>query len=51
MGEAEVDGDPALLLLVPAIAVDAGERLDQARLAVVDVAGGADDDPSHRIRV
>ena len=40
--EAEIDGDAAPLLLGQAIAVDAGERLDQRRLAVVDVAGGAD---------
>ena len=43
VGEAEVDGDPAPLLLAPAVAVDAGQRLDQRGLAVVDVAGGADD--------
>jgi hypothetical protein len=40
--EAEIDGDPARLLLGPAIAVDAGERPNQAGLAVVDVAGRAD---------
>ena len=44
-GEAEVDRDAALLLLFPAVAVDPGQGLDQPRLAVIDVAGGADDEP------
>ena len=44
VGEAEVDRDAAGLLLRQAVGVDAGERLDQRRLAVVDVPGGADDD-------
>ena len=38
VGEAEVDGDPALLLLLQAVGVDAGQGLDQRGLAVVDVA-------------
>ncbi len=42
--EADVDGDAAGALLLPAVAVDAGERLDQRGLAVVDVPGGADHD-------
>ncbi len=42
-GEAEVDGHLPLLLLLEAVGVDAGEGLHQGRLAVVDVAGGADD--------
>ena len=44
-GEAEVDRDAALLLLFPAVAVDPGQGLDEPRLAVIDVAGGADDEP------
>ncbi len=43
VGEAEVDRDAALLLLRQAIGVDAGERLDQRGLAVVDVPRGGDD--------
>ena len=43
-GEAEVDRDAARLLLGQPVGVGAGERLDERRLAVVDVAGGADDD-------
>ena len=43
-GEAEVDSEAALLLLTKAIGVDAGERADERALAVVDVAGGADDE-------
>ena len=41
--EAELDGDAARLLLRQPVGVDAGERPHQRRLAVVDVAGGADD--------
>jgi hypothetical protein len=47
MGETDVDGDAALLLLLEPVGVDAGQRLDEARLAVVDVAGGTDDDVAH----
>ena len=45
--EAEVDGDAAPLFLFEAVGVDAGERLHQRGLAVIDVAGGADDDVFH----
>ena len=40
---AEVDREPAALLLGPAVGVDAGQPDDQRRLAVVDVAGRRDD--------
>ena len=43
VGEAEVDGDAARLLLLEAVGIDAGEPADQRGLAVIDVAGGADD--------
>ncbi len=46
-GEAEVDGDAARLLLRQAVGVDAGQGPDQRGLAVIDVAGGADDDVLH----
>ncbi len=42
-GEADVDGDAASFLLRQAVAVDARQRLDQRGLAVVDVAGRAED--------
>ncbi|MNC84609.1 hypothetical protein D3C83_01670 [compost metagenome] len=42
VGEAEIDGDAARLLLRQAVGVDAGQRLHQSRLAVVDVACGGD---------
>ena len=45
--EAEVDGDAAALLFFQAVGVDAGQRLDQRRLAVIDVARRADDDVLH----
>ena len=41
--EAEIDGDAAPLFFGQAIGVDAGERLYERSLAVIDVAGGADD--------
>ena len=46
IGVAEIDGDAAPLLLGQAIGIDAGQRLHQRGLAVIDVAGGADD---HRV--
>jgi hypothetical protein len=42
-GIAQLDADAALLLLGQAVGVHARERLHERRLAVVDVAGGADD--------
>ena len=47
VGEAEVEGDAAPLLLRQPVAVDAGERPHQGGLAVVDVTGGADDERAH----
>ena len=46
-GKADVDGDAALFLLLQPVGVDAGQRLHQRRLAVIDVSGGADHDVSH----
>ena len=43
VGEAEIDRDAALLLLLEAVGLLAGERADERGLAVIDVAGGADD--------
>ena len=43
IGIAEVDGDAALLLLGQPVGIDARQCLDQRGLAVIDVAGGADD--------
>ena len=43
VGEAEVDGDAAFLLFLQAIGVDAGQRLDQRGLAMVDMTCGSDD--------
>ena len=43
IGVTEVDGDAARLLFLEAIGIHAGERLDERRLAVIDVASGADD--------
>ena len=44
--KAEIDGDAAALLFFPAVGIDAGERLHQRRLAVVDVSRRADYEPS-----
>src|SRR5690606_3058705 len=41
--ESEVDGQTASLLLVPAIGVPLGDDSEEGRLAVIHVAGGADD--------
>jgi hypothetical protein len=43
-GEAEVDGHAARLFLGQAVGVDAGEGVDEGGLAVVDMAGGAEDE-------
>ena len=42
VGVTEVDGNAAVLFFLQPVAVDAGERFDERRFAVVDVAGGAD---------
>ena len=49
MREAELDGDAAGLLFLQPVGVGAGQGLDQRALAVVDVAGGADDDRAHGV--
>ena len=43
IGEAEIDGDAARLLLLQPVGIDAGQRPHQRGLAVIDMAGGADD--------
>src|SRR5437016_5870924 len=43
IGKAEIDGDAAPLLFFKAVGIDAGERLYQRGLAVVDVPCGTDD--------
>ena len=44
MGEAEVDRDPALLLLLEPVGIGSGQGPDERALAVVDVPGGPDDE-------
>jgi hypothetical protein len=41
--KADIDGDAACFFFGQAVAVDAGEGLDERGLAVVDVAGGSQD--------
>src|SRR5581483_3789357 len=43
VGIAEIDGDAARLLFLQAVGIDAGQRLHQRGLAVVDMACRADD--------
>src|SRR5262249_38020420 len=43
-GKTDIDGDAACLLFRQPIAIDPGERFHQRRLAVVDMAGGAEDE-------
>src|SRR4029453_6491214 len=45
--EPEIDRDAARLLLGQPVGVGPGEGFHQRRLAVIDVARGADDDVSH----
>jgi hypothetical protein len=47
MREAQIDGDAAALLFFQAVGINAGQGFDQRGLAVIDVAGGADDDGFH----
>src|SRR6266705_4538420 len=47
IGESDVDRYAALFFLFEPVGVDASERFDQCGLAVVDVAGGPDDDVLH----
>jgi len=47
VGETDVDGDAPAFLFLQAVRVDAGQRLDEGGLAVIDVSGGADDDVLH----
>ena len=47
VGKADIDGDAAPLLLFQPVGIGAGERAHQGALAVVNVAGGADDDGLH----
>ena len=43
IGKAEIDGNAARFFFLQAVGIDAGERAHQRGLAVIDVAGGADD--------
>jgi len=43
-GEAEINGDAAALLFFEPVGIGARQGLDKRGLAVVNVAGGADDD-------
>ena len=47
VGEAQIDGDAAALFFLEPVRVNPGEGLHQRRLAVVDVAGRANDDRFH----
>ena len=49
MRETEVDGDAAALFFFQAVGIDAGERFHQRGLAVIDMAGGADDNIFHGV--
>ena len=46
--EAKIDGDAAALLFLQAVRMRAGQGFNQRGFAVVNVAGGADDDVSER---
>ncbi len=48
--ETEVNGDAAAFFFFEAVGMRAGQRLDEGGFAVVDMAGGADDDAFALIR-
>src|ERR1017187_1993522 len=47
VGEPQIDGDAAALFFLQAVGVDPRQRLDQRRLAVIDVSRRPDDDVLH----
>src|SRR5262249_2166160 len=47
VGEADVDRDAPLLLFLQTVGVNSRQRLDERSLAVIDVAGRADDNSFH----
>ncbi len=49
LGEPEVHGDPAFLLLLQPVGIHPREGLHQSCLAMVDVPGRAQDESTHRI--
>src|SRR5262245_33859081 len=51
IGETNVDRDAASFLFRQPICIDARQRAHQRRLAMVDMAGGADDDGFHNLMV
>jgi len=51
VSETQIDCDPAPFLFREAVGVDARERFDQGRLAVVDMTGGADEKTLHEERL
>src|SRR5213594_204016 len=48
MGETDVDRDAALLFLLQAIGVDAGERLHQRCFPVINMSGGSYNNVRHK---
>ena len=51
VGEADIDGDAAALLFLQAVGVDPGQGFDERGLAVIDVAGRADEKALHAARI
>ena len=47
VGKAQIDGDAAALLFLQAVGIDPGQRLDQRRFPVIDVASRAYNDRFH----
>ena|SRR5947209_20459921 len=48
VGEANIYSDAAALLLLQAVGINAGERLNQRSFAVINVSGSANDDAAGR---
>ena len=51
VGKTKLDSDSVCLFLLEAISVNAGQRLDQRGLAMVDMSGRAEDEVFHLYRL
>ncbi len=49
LGEPELDGDAAFFFLFEAVGVCAGQCFDERGFAVINVAGGSDDNVFHKV--
>jgi predicted Fe-Mo cluster-binding NifX family protein len=50
-GESKVNRDPPAFLILEAVGMSARQSLDEGGLAVIDMAGGTDDDVLHELEM